>query len=161
MPPLLIQAVFLPIILSPLAYLLGKRVGGKAGWFAFAVLLYSTLLLLLSAFYGADYLEEYPWQPIGTFGLRLDGLSLPFAATIYILSTVLAVYSIPYMTHRIEEEVEGFRPLSILTLMVYASPTFFIDIQRQLRRVVILSAYENIRYQDIILIIGAPKEGLS
>ena len=37
--------------------------------------------------------------------MRLDGLSLPFALTIYILCTVLALYSKPYMAHRIEEEV--------------------------------------------------------
>ncbi len=106
MQPILIQAVFLPIILSPIAYVLGRRIGARAGWFAFAALLYSTLLILLAAGSSSDYLENYDWQPIGTFGLRLDGLSVPFAATIYILSTVLAVYSIPYMTHRIEEEVE-------------------------------------------------------
>jgi len=106
---ILIQAVFLPIILAPFAYLLGKRIGSKVGWFSFAILLYSTILVLLSSS-SSDYLEEYNWQPIGTFGLHLDGLSAPFAATIYILSTVLAVYSIPYMTHRIEEEIDNLEP---------------------------------------------------
>ncbi len=106
MQPILIQAVFLPIVLSPIAYLLGRRIGIRAGWFAFATLLYSTLLILLAASLSSEYIEEYNWQPIGTFGLKLDGLSIPFAAIIYILSTVLAVYSIPYMSHRIEEEVE-------------------------------------------------------
>ncbi len=68
----LIQAVFIPIILSPLVYLLGKRIGMRAGWFAFAVLLYSTLLLLMTGTFGPDYLETYPWQPIGVFGLHVD-----------------------------------------------------------------------------------------
>src|SRR3972149_7253472 len=110
MQPILIQAVFLPIILSPVVYVLGRKIGPRAGWFAFAALLYSTLLILLAAGSSPDYLENYDWQPIGTFGLRLDGLSVPFAATIYILSTVLAVYSIPYMTHRIEEEIDDLEP---------------------------------------------------
>jgi len=105
--PILIQAIFVPIILSPIAYVLGKRIGIRIGWFAFIVLLYSTILLIFSSTLSTDYLEEYNWDPIGTFGLRLDGLSLPFAITIYILSTVLAVYSIPYMKHRIEEEIEN------------------------------------------------------
>lgn len=109
MIPILIQAVFLPIILAPIALVLGKRVGERAGWFAFIVLLYSTILVIISSFSGTQYIEEYNWQPIGTFGLKADGLSLPFAITIYMLSTVLAIYSIPYMKHRIEEEVEHLK----------------------------------------------------
>ncbi len=103
----LFQAVFLPILLSPLAYLIGKKAGKAAGWFSFAVLLYSTIMLLLPSLSQPDYVEKYDWHPIGTFGLKSDGLSIPFAATIYLLSTALAVYSIPYMTHRIEEEVSS------------------------------------------------------
>ena len=44
-----LQAILIPIIASPFAYLLGKRVGSKAAWFVFAVLLYSTIALILSA----------------------------------------------------------------------------------------------------------------
>ncbi len=102
----LLQAVFLPIILSPIVYLIGRRIGSKVGWLSFIVLAYSTLLIIYAASTKPDYFEFYSWQPFGVFGLRLDGLSLPFAITIYLLSTVLAVYSIPYMTHRIEEEFE-------------------------------------------------------
>lgn len=102
----LLQAVFLPIVLSPIVYLIGRRVGSRVGWFSFLILAYCTLLLIYSASIKPDYFEFYSWQPFGVFGLRLDGISLPFAVTIYLLSTVLAVYSIPYMKHRIEEEVE-------------------------------------------------------
>ncbi|HEY4674374.1 MAG TPA: proton-conducting transporter membrane subunit, partial [Nitrososphaerales archaeon] len=98
------QSLFIPIVLAPIAYLIGRRAGTKAGWFAFAVLGYSTVALLFAAMQGSDYVETYPWQPIGEFGLKLDGLSLPFAAIIYILSTTLAVYSIPYMKRKIEED---------------------------------------------------------
>lgn len=101
----LIQAVFLPIILAPVAYLIGRRMGSRAGWFAFIVLLYCTILLLTTGTFGEEYLESYPWQPIGTFGLKVDGLSMPFAAIIAILSTTLAAYSIPYMQHKIEEDL--------------------------------------------------------
>src|SRR3990170_1693449 len=98
------QSLFLPIILAPLTYLIGKRGGSKAGWVAFVVLAYSTIMLLFAGMQGSEYTEVYPWQPIGEFGLKLDGLSLPFAAIIYILSTTLAVYSIPYMKRKIEED---------------------------------------------------------
>jgi NADH-quinone oxidoreductase subunit M len=102
----LLQAVLLPVVLSPIVYLIGRRVGSKVGWVSFAILAYSTLLIIYSASLSPDYFELYSWQPFGVFGLRLDGLSLPFAITIYLLSAVLAVYSIPYMRHRIEEEVK-------------------------------------------------------
>ena len=99
------QSLFLPIILAPVAYLIGKKAGMKAGWFVFAVLAYSTIMLLFAAMQGTEYVETYPWQPIGEFGLKLDGLSIPFAAIVYILSTTLAVYSMPYMKHKIEEDL--------------------------------------------------------
>lgn len=105
MQPLLLQALFVPIVASPVAYLLGRRFAGRSGWFSFAILLYSTLLLVFAATSVPDYVETYPWQPFGQFGLRADGLSLPFAATIYLLSSALAVYSVPYMTRRIEEQM--------------------------------------------------------
>jgi NADH-quinone oxidoreductase subunit M len=105
----LLQSVFLPIVLAPIVYVIGRKIGSKVGWISFAVLGYSTFLILYSSLLRADYLETYPWEPIGVFGLRVDGLSLPFAFTIYLLSTVLAVYSIPYMSHRIEEDVNGLQ----------------------------------------------------
>ena len=107
MATFLLQAVFLPIILAPLIYILGRRVGSKIGWATIIILFYGLLMLLSAAVSNNSYIESYDWHPIGTFGLLADGLSLPFAATIYILSAALAIYSIPYMSHRIEEEVEN------------------------------------------------------
>jgi len=49
------------------------------------------------------YEESYPWSQFGNFGLRIDGLSLPFAIIINILCTVLTLYSKPYMLHKIKE----------------------------------------------------------
>ena len=107
---LLLQAVFLPIILAPVVYLVGLRMGKNVGWLAFLIMLYSTGLVLYSgmsnngSLFTNTRLETYSWNPIGNFGLYLDGLSFPFAAIILILSTTLAVYSMPYMEHRIKEE---------------------------------------------------------
>src|SRR5208283_2357936 len=48
---------------------------------------------------------------IGTFGLYLDGISIPFALTIYIICTAVALYSFPYMKHRIlEQERDARKP---------------------------------------------------
>ena len=107
MATFLLQAVFLPILLSPIIYILGRRFGPKIGWATVVILFYGLLMLMSAALSNATYLESYDWHPLGTFGLLADGLSLPFAATIYILSAALSVYSIPYMSHRIEEELEN------------------------------------------------------
>lgn len=108
----LLAALFLPLLLAPAAYLVSKKIGiNAATWFSFAVMALSTAMLLLPALslHGgrSAYVESYTWSPfVGNFGLRLDGLSLPFAAIIYILCTVLTLYSKPYMLHKI---MEGFR----------------------------------------------------
>jgi len=111
---LLLQAILLPIIASPVAYYLGKKFGSKAAWFVFAILLYSTLALILSAqinpadetytFFPASLNGSVVLSSLGHFGLYLDGVSIPFSITIYIIATAVALYSIPYMKHRIFEQ---------------------------------------------------------
>jgi proton-translocating NADH-quinone oxidoreductase chain M len=117
----LLAAVFIPLLLSPLAYVLGKKLGPNfVTWFSFLILAISTILLMLPAIglgggSSKEYQESYQWSQFGNFGLRLDGLSLPFALIIYILCTVLALYSKPYMIHKITEsanEIFGTGPNS-------------------------------------------------
>ena len=120
---LLLQAVLIPILASPIAYLIGSRFGSKVTvWFSFVILLYSTLALLAAASTSNPISESYRWFPseltgsgllssIGTFGLYLDGISIPFALTIYIICTAVTLYSFPYMKHRIlEQEREARKP---------------------------------------------------
>lgn len=106
-------ATFIPLLLAPAAYVIGRKAGVKAAtWFSFAALAVSTGLLIIPAigvYTGQQpvYVEEYPWGQFGNFGLRLDGLSLPFALIIYILCTVIALYSRPYMVHKVSEDLPG------------------------------------------------------
>lgn len=104
----LLQAVFLPLLLSPVAYLIGRKAGpAPAMWFSFAILLYCTVIIILPAIDGATYEEHYPWTSMfGEFGFLLDGLASPFAIMIYVLSTILALYSKPYMIHKFKEQYE-------------------------------------------------------
>ena len=103
----LLQAVFLPLLLSPVAYILGRKVGPTAAmWFTFAILLYTTILVVNAALSGTVE-EHYPWtEQFGEFGFLLDGLASPFAIMIYVLSTILALYSKPYMIHKFHEQFE-------------------------------------------------------
>ncbi len=104
----LMQAVFLPLLLSPVAYVLGRKAGPTAAmWFTFAVLLYSTVLVVSAALAGDVVEEHYPWtETFGEFGFLMDGLASPFAIIIYVLSTILALYSKPYMIHKFKEQFE-------------------------------------------------------
>src|SRR5579884_3250637 len=121
----LLAATFLPLLLAPVSYVIGRRSGVNATtWFSFGVLAVSTGLLLIPSMllYGGQqiYSESYSWGYFGNFGLRLDGLSLPFALTIYILCAVIAVYSKPYMVRkimgdRISEEDHGLAPAEALS----------------------------------------------
>lgn len=103
MDHVLLQAVFIPLLLSPVAYVLGRRLGiSTATWFTFGVLLYCSILVIYAALYG--YEEHYPWTDLfGEFGLLMDGLASPFAIMIYVLSAILALYSKPYMEHKFAE----------------------------------------------------------
>ena len=109
----LLAATFIPLLLAPVAYVLGRKAGVKiVTWFSFAALAVSTGLLIIPAigvYTGQQtvYVEQYAWGQFGDFGLRLDGLSLPFALIIYILCTVIAVYSRPYMVHKVSEDLPG------------------------------------------------------
>ena len=89
----LMVATFLPLIFSPVVYYLGKSRGVNiVTWFSLAVLTLSTIFLIVPSFNlgsGRIYQETYSWSLLGHFGLKLDGLSIPFAVTIYVISTVL------------------------------------------------------------------------
>jgi NADH-quinone oxidoreductase subunit M len=104
----LLIATFLPLLLSPVVYFISKKRGANsATWLSFGILAISTMLLFMatSSLQGGRtaYIESYTWSQFGNFGLRIDGLSLPFAIIINILCTVLTLYSKPYMLHKIKE----------------------------------------------------------
>ena len=103
----LLQAVFIPLLLSPVAYILGRKMGPNAAmWFTFAVLLYTTVLVIQAAL-GGTVEEHYPWTDLfGEFGFLMDGLASPFAIMIYVLSLILVLYSKPYMIHKFHEQYE-------------------------------------------------------
>ena len=104
----LLQLVFIPLLLSPVAYVVGKKYGVAAvTLFTFTILTYCTALLIFGALDGG--LEEhYPWTSMfGEFGFVLDGLASPFAIMIYVLCAILALYSRPYMEHKFKEHYEN------------------------------------------------------
>ncbi|MCX8195975.1 MAG: complex I subunit 5 family protein [Acidilobaceae archaeon] len=106
--PLLWLSVLLPVLLAALGSL-------SQGILRFSVIL-SALLFLLPGLLGLYYvgyldaqqlrdpftigLKEYS---LGSFSLLLDGLSLPVTLGISLVTALVALYSLKYMEHRIDE----------------------------------------------------------
>jgi len=107
MAPLLFAAVVSPLLFVPLVWSLSGRLRMHVGWIAMIPLVISTLMMLLSCFY-REIEETIRWEPIGYFGLRADGLSIPIGFTVTLLCCVISVYSIPYMTHRLGGESRDY-----------------------------------------------------
>jgi NADH-quinone oxidoreductase subunit M len=102
-----LQIILVPLVFVFIAYAGGVRWGAKAGWFSFAALGYSTFLTLVAGWQGGAE-EFYNWSPIGLFGLKADGLSIPILFTIALLCTLMSIYSIPYMQHIIGDDRRQF-----------------------------------------------------
>ena len=89
--------LFVPLIFTPIVYLLGKYTGKNTGWFT-AVPLVVTLMLLVTVAAeirgGGAYQEIYEWAPEAglSFGLRADGLSIWVLLTINILCLGISLY---------------------------------------------------------------------
>jgi NADH-quinone oxidoreductase subunit M len=105
--PLLLASVCFPLVIVPVVWILSRRFGAQVGWIAAVPLAISTLLAILSGWLGT-VVEDFRWEPIGFFGFRADGLSIPIVFTITLLCTVIAVYSMPYMTHRLGKESKDY-----------------------------------------------------
>ncbi|MGH9990387.1 MAG: formate hydrogenlyase, partial [Nitrososphaera sp.] len=67
----LLAATFIPLLLAPVAYWIGRKAGAKpATWFSFGALAVSTGLLLIPAvgvYTGQQtvYVEQYEWGQFG------------------------------------------------------------------------------------------------
>ncbi len=116
----LMVATFMPLILSPVVYFLGKRKGiNITTWLTFGILAISTALVIIPSIglgSGGSYQEVFDWSRLGHFGLKLDGLSIPFAITIYLLSTIVVIYSKPYMVRKILLQHEQVKSTSNLEM---------------------------------------------
>jgi len=96
----LLQVVAIPLLAAPIAYFLGRRVA-MAGSLS-AIALGYVVVVALTASLARGGLEFYEWYPIGFFGLRADGLSMPFLLTISILTFLISIYSVPYIARKPE-----------------------------------------------------------
>jgi proton-translocating NADH-quinone oxidoreductase chain M len=115
---ILMASIFLPLLLAPLTYFLGKRRGTSfVTWLTFAILVVCTILLIIPALTLSEenpvYEESYVWSQFGNFGLKLDGFSISFAVTIYVLSAVIALFSREYMIRKIAGDFDNLEMTSL------------------------------------------------
>jgi NADH-quinone oxidoreductase subunit M len=94
-------------MIVPVVWVLSRRFGAHVGWIAAIPLAISTLVAMLSGWLGI-VVEAFRWEPIGYFGFRADGLSIPILFTVSLLCSVVAVYSMPYMAHRLGKESKEY-----------------------------------------------------
>ncbi len=93
-------------MLSPVAGALlcllvrGRRPATVISSVSTSVSLAMLLAAALPVVSGGAYVERYPWPPLQTAGLRLDGLSVTFALVIAAVSVAVSVYSSTYMQAR-------------------------------------------------------------
>jgi proton-translocating NADH-quinone oxidoreductase chain M len=115
---ILMASIFLPLLLAPLTYFLGKRRGTSfVTWLTFVILVVCTILLIIPALTLSEenpvYEESYVWSQFGNFGLKLDGFSISFAVTIYVLSAVIALFSREYMIRKIAGDFDNLEMTSL------------------------------------------------
>ena len=99
-------ALLAPILFIPIVLILGRKIGRKVSWIALIPLLYSSIYFssLLGDIADKPVGEYFFWLSEIRFGLYADSLSLPIVLTISILSTIIVIYSQPYMQHSIHEQ---------------------------------------------------------
>jgi len=103
---LLWGAILTPALFVPVVYLIGRRIGKQTSWIALVPLAFSTALFIsiMPKVSEVPLGEYFFWLPEIRFGLLLDGLSLPIVLTVAVISTIIVLYSAPYMEHRVHEE---------------------------------------------------------
>jgi NADH-quinone oxidoreductase subunit M len=110
---LLLGAIVAPLASVPIVYFSSRKLRERTGYVSFALLLVPLASILIAGLLASNnsngtYSEGYPWYPIGTFGLRADNLSIPVVFTISLLTAVIALFSIPYMHHKIGDDPERY-----------------------------------------------------
>src|SRR5260370_41870148 len=108
---ILIGAIVVPLIGISVVYWFSLLLKEKAGYIASLLSLVPLAAVLIAGAEGSSssspqgaYSELYSWSPIGTFGLRVDNLSLPILLIISLLVALIALFSLPYMRKRIGDD---------------------------------------------------------
>ncbi|RLE53897.1 MAG: formate hydrogenlyase [Candidatus Methanomethylicota archaeon] len=122
---LLLQIIVVPLIFAPIAFIMSRWLNWRTGWVAFIPLAFTSLATIYLTSYVAEHgavLGVWPLAPSAglNFTLLVDGLSAPIALTVAILCTVVSIYSMPYMEHKIGKDGKGHGAYYALYLLYAA-----------------------------------------
>src|SRR2546430_12231185 len=109
---LLIGAIVVPLIGVPVVYWFSLLLKHRAGYVASLLSLVPLAVVLIAGAEGSSspqrsYSELYSWTPIGTFGLRVDNLSLPILLIISFLIVLSPLISMPFICQTIFDAPAG------------------------------------------------------
>ncbi|MGC9148749.1 MAG: complex I subunit 5 family protein [Sulfolobales archaeon] len=102
---ILLSSILIPALMT-LIIALTPRLSGRFGSIAsFTAILYSLLIYVLTpVVYGIPYFEKiFGSASIGVFGFFIDSYNIPFLLGISLVSSIVSLYSYPYMEHRFRE----------------------------------------------------------
>ena len=125
-PYILLQIVLVPLASAIIILFPRPPKGYHTGWIAIGTLAYTSVLLCLAGvqvYHHGPIFEQYPIGPDVSLNLLADGLSLPVALIINLISLALAFYSLHYVEHRIELI---YQTADQQTAALYAKRFFFL-----------------------------------
>ena len=107
--PILLSAVIIPLIAALLLPAIGRKVKpNTVAAIATFLLVFPLIVIVITLFdpgLGVGIVDPVYFSAvrIGSFSMLLDGLSGPIAFSIALVTTLISIYSVPYMKHRFEE----------------------------------------------------------
>ncbi len=107
--PILLSAVIIPLVAAFLLPVIGRKVAPKTlATISTLLLAYPLVIVTISLFapgLGVGVIDPVYFSSarIGSFSMLLDALSGPIAFSIALVTTMISLYSVPYMKHRFEE----------------------------------------------------------
>ena len=107
--PILLSAVLIPLVAAFFLPAIGRKVTPKTtATISTLLLAYPLVIVTISLFapgLGVGIVDPIYFSSarIGSFSMLLDALSGPVAFSIALVTTMVSLYSVPYMKHRFEE----------------------------------------------------------
>ena len=107
--PILLSAVLVPLVAAFFLPVVGRKVAPKTlATISTLLLAYPLVIVIISLFapgLGVGVVDPIYFSSarVGSFSMLLDALSGPIAFSIALVTTMVSLYSVPYMKHRFEE----------------------------------------------------------
>jgi NADH-quinone oxidoreductase subunit M len=119
---ILLSSILIPALIALIIALIPRSSGRFGSLASFVALFYSLLIYILApTVYGIPYFEKiFSSASIGTFGFFVDSYNIPFLLGISLVSSIVSLYSYPYMEHRFKELGYGSWRIYYVNYLLFA-----------------------------------------